>query len=93
MGVFAGGVLSPMVLVLLVLVLVLLVLVLHLLSLLLRLLLMLSPPSSGTLTQPVRRGSEPPPTPARLPPTQPVKPREGHVGVIPQHPDQLRDPH
>ena len=33
------------------------------------------------------------PAPFRLPPTQPVQHLEGQVGVIPQHPAQLGDPH
>ena len=63
------------------------------LVLLLLLLLVVSPPPSSTLTPPLRCGSMPPPTPARPPPTRLAQHGEGQVGVIPQHPAQLGDPH
>ena len=71
-------------------------LLLLLLLLCLLLLLLLLPTSSPSPTPPLRCGSIPPPphpVPPCLPPTQFKQHLEGHVGVIPQHPPKLRDPH
>ena len=82
-GALVGGVFPPLLVLLLVL----------LLLMLLLLLLLSSPPpvlqASPTLALRVHA----PRTPARFPPTQILRHREGHVGVRPQHPAQLGDPH
>ena len=60
---------------------------------LLLLLLLVSPPPLPHPHPTVAMRVHAPPTPPRLPPTQPVQHGEGPIGVIPHHQAQLGDPH